>query len=196
VANFFESADISQSKKKVLNSALTLFVEKGFFNTSIPDLVRHSGVSTGSIYHAFKDKETLAEELMGLLLDRIEMDQMLILSEYTSPKDQYYQLVKWKFQMAIDYPHFQQFVLYARHREFLPDLLPVCTAKPFMVMRGVVEKAQQVGLLREMDLQAASAIMYGGALQLMKLHLEGVLKTDLMQHLDSVTEAAWSALEA
>ena len=47
------------------------FVKKGFFNTSIPDLVEDSGVSTGSIYHAFKDKQSIAESLMETLLEQI-----------------------------------------------------------------------------------------------------------------------------
>lgn len=84
--DFFKDSEATASQKKVLNSALVLFVEKGFFNTSIPDLVKHSGVSTGSIYHAFKDKETLATRLMKLLLDKLETDQANILKKYTVPK--------------------------------------------------------------------------------------------------------------
>ncbi len=100
MANFFDASDISASKKRILQSALTLFVEKGFFNTSIPDLVEHSGVSTGSIYHAFKDKEALATELMHHLLATIEAEQADILARHQTVKARYFALVEWMLRFA------------------------------------------------------------------------------------------------
>lgn len=194
--NFFEDVDASRSKKKVLDSALVLFVEKGFFNTSIPDLVAHSSVSTGSIYHAFKDKEALATELMTLLLDKIDADQSKVLVQYDSPREQYNHMVEWLLQMTLDYPHATQFILYARHREFMPGVPPICSSKPFMMLRSVVEAAQTDGELRQMDIWVASSIAYGGVLRLMQLYLDGMIDTPLMSHREELTEAGWRALKA
>ncbi|MDG4812268.1 TetR/AcrR family transcriptional regulator [Hydrogenovibrio sp. 3SP14C1] len=195
MANFFEEADISASKKRILNSALVLFVEKGFFNTSIPDLVAHSGVSTGSIYHAFKDKEQLATTLMDLLLDKVEADQAGLLSTHSGCWQRYYHLAKWLFEMTEDFPHVMQFILYARHREFMPTIQPLCSSKPFMTLRSVLEQGQQAGELRTMDLMVASSIAYGSILRLIQLHLDGVAPEPLKEHLDELTSAAWRAIK-
>lgn len=194
MSNFFESADISVAKKRILNSALILFVQKGFFNTSIPDLVAHSGVSTGSIYHAFKDKETLATELMRNLLETIETEQMTILAQHHAVKARYFALVNWMLHFAERYPDAEQFILYARHKEFMPGLAPICSSKPFMILRDVIQDGQDKGVLRPMDVMVASSIAYGSVLRLIQLSLDGVLTSPLMSHFDELTEAAWRAL--
>ncbi|MGC9386620.1 MAG: TetR/AcrR family transcriptional regulator [Hydrogenovibrio sp.] len=192
--NLFETAHISASKKRILNSALILFVEKGFFSTSIPDLVRHSGVSTGSIYHAFKDKESLATQLMQHLLETIEAEQLDVLGQHTGVKARYFALVRWMLQFAERYPEAEQFILYARHKEFMPGLAPICSSKPFMILRDVIQEGQDEGVLRPMDVMVASSIAYGSVLRLIQLSLDGVLTTPLMSHFDELTEAAWRAL--
>jgi AcrR family transcriptional regulator len=50
--------------------------ENGYGNTSVADVARHAGVSTGSFYHQFKDKRecmlTSFKELFGRLLNEVE----------------------------------------------------------------------------------------------------------------------------
>ncbi|WP_433942960.1 TetR/AcrR family transcriptional regulator [Paenibacillus sp. SN-8-1] len=48
-----------QTKKKVADSARTLFVQKGYARTSIEDIVAETGSSKGNIYYHFKSKEGL-----------------------------------------------------------------------------------------------------------------------------------------
>lgn len=192
--NFFEEVDIPASQQKVLNSALILFVSKGFFKTTIPDLVKHSGVSTGSIYHAFRDKEMLARELMRHLLNQIEAEQAQVLSANQDVKSRYFALVEWMLRFAEKYPEVEQFILYARHKEFMPSVEPICSSKPFMTLRDVIHDGQQLGVLRKIDVMVASSIAYGGVLRLIQLSLDGVVTTPLMSHFDELTEAAWRAL--
>jgi TetR/AcrR family transcriptional repressor of nem operon len=52
-------------REKVLRSAMTLFMEKGYNKTSMPDLKKATGLHPGSIYCAFENKR-------GLLLASIE----------------------------------------------------------------------------------------------------------------------------
>ena len=56
----------------VLDSALTLFTERGYFSTSVHDIGRAAGVSIGSIYHHFGDKEGIAGALYAQLGSRME----------------------------------------------------------------------------------------------------------------------------
>lgn len=47
------------SLEKVLRAAKSLFLEKGFEETTITEISRVSGVSVGSIYHRFADKQAI-----------------------------------------------------------------------------------------------------------------------------------------
>lgn len=53
----------AQRREAILAAALRCFLDKGFTATTIDDIRRQSGASTGSIYHQFETKEQIAEAL-------------------------------------------------------------------------------------------------------------------------------------
>jgi AcrR family transcriptional regulator len=69
-----------RTRRDLLDAGRALFVEKGFFETSISDLVTRSGVGTrGAFYHHFKDKA----ELFRAVFEEVERD--LTLRSLASP---------------------------------------------------------------------------------------------------------------
>lgn len=58
-----QSANTASRRQAILDAALTCFVSKGFTETTMEDIRRISGASTGSIYHHFANKEMLARAL-------------------------------------------------------------------------------------------------------------------------------------
>ncbi len=50
-------------RKAILDAALSCFASKGFTETTMEDIRKISGASTGSIYHHFSNKEMLARAL-------------------------------------------------------------------------------------------------------------------------------------
>ena len=192
--SYIHSKKLSKTQEKLLNSALFLFVEKGYFNTSIPDLVQHSSVSTGSIYHAFKDKEAIANALMRALLEQIENEQQAILDQHHSSWERFYVLSKWMIETAYQHPHVMQFVLNARHKEFLPNLPPICSSQPFLTLRNVIQQGMDDGELKEMDLMIAASSSFGGVLRLIQLGLDGMLSEPLPTYLDQITQVSWQGI--
>jgi len=53
-----------KSREKILQSAVELFLEKGYEATSVNDICKHAGVSKGSFYHYFETKQVLFLSLM------------------------------------------------------------------------------------------------------------------------------------
>ena len=53
-----------EKEKKILDSALKLFTEKGFKNTSIQEIVDNAGVAKGTFYLYFKDKYDIQDYLV------------------------------------------------------------------------------------------------------------------------------------
>ncbi len=60
-----------QSKEVILFSALTLFSEKGYYNTSISDIAKYAKISKGLMYNYFKSKEELLETILSHSLEHI-----------------------------------------------------------------------------------------------------------------------------
>jgi hypothetical protein len=98
--------------------------------------------------------------------------------------------------MTRDDPMTMRFVLLAKHREFLSDEPPICSSRPFAMMRAVLEDGIASGEVREIDSWVAASAMFGGALRMMNLSLDGVLKAGLEQYLDQVVDCGWRAVRS
>jgi len=58
-------------KRELLLIAEKLFIEKGFQQTSVDDILLASGISKGGFYHYFKSKDELLSESINSLLDEV-----------------------------------------------------------------------------------------------------------------------------
>jgi AcrR family transcriptional regulator len=71
--------DPGAANKKVLQSAATraellrvaadLFAERGYVGTALDEIAKKAGLTTGALYHHFRDKRALFDALVGHLLD-------------------------------------------------------------------------------------------------------------------------------
>lgn len=183
-------------KQKVLSTALELFSEKGYFNTSVHDIRKAAGVSTGAIYHHFENKEALAKSLYETLLSDMNEAIENACMNKTGCLDKSHAIIEKMFQLTMDRPREMQFVLLAQHREYLPEEPPICSSKPFQAMKNIVAEGIKNKEVRKMDSWVAATAMFGGALRMMNLQLDGVLKKSLNKYLDEVVECAWLGIKA
>ncbi len=122
------------ARQEILEAALRLFSAKGYFCTSMQDVRREAGVSIGAIYHYFRNKEEIATALYDSLLEQMSARTGHYLDTAETFAEACQALIRYLFAMAEEAPHALQFLLYARHREFLPDKSPICTARPFELL--------------------------------------------------------------
>ncbi|MHB8066006.1 MAG: helix-turn-helix domain-containing protein, partial [Ruminiclostridium sp.] len=53
-------------REEILSVGLDLFIRKGYAATKISDIAEHVGMSVGLLFHYFKSKEKLYEELVTI----------------------------------------------------------------------------------------------------------------------------------
>lgn len=183
-------------REKVLDTALRLFTNKGYFNTSMRDITRESEVSTGSIYHYFKDKEGVAAALYQDLIARMCDELQNIVETHDSAHDQCQAVVRLLFQITEKEPEVMAFMLYVKHREFLPRERPVCSSEPFEMMRSMVQRGMDRGEIERRDVLATSSCLFGGAIRVITSQLDGILDKPIAHYLDDVWTCSWRAVAA
>lgn len=57
--------------EQILNTALSLFCEKGYYSTSIEDIARQAEISKGLLYHYFKSKEEVLAALVEIRINDV-----------------------------------------------------------------------------------------------------------------------------
>ncbi len=78
------------TKEKLINSAIKVFSEKGFFNTKVSDIVGEAGVAQGTFYIYFKSKEEIFFEIVQMVVDQISN----IIDKYTTYEDETRRVIK------------------------------------------------------------------------------------------------------
>ncbi len=90
-----------KSKDNIVDSALDLFSEKGFFNTSVRQIAKKANVSIGLMYNYFSSKEELLTSITNKalkLIDNIISDDPKLSAEENIEKtlEQFFQLLESK----------------------------------------------------------------------------------------------------
>lgn len=185
-----------QIREKVLGASLVLFTQRGYFNTSVPDIARSAQVSVGSIYHYFKDKEDVARALYVGLMEGLQGELDRIAQQQATAHDRCRAVMAMLFALTESNREAMDFMLYAKHREFLPSERPVCSSKPFETMREFVKNGMSQGEIRKIDVMVATSCLFGGAIRLITARLDGVLAEPLPDRMESVWECAWRSVAA
>ncbi len=56
-------------KHELLNTAYRMFIEKGYDNTSIDDIIAKAGIAKGTYYYYFPSKEATLEAVIDMMID-------------------------------------------------------------------------------------------------------------------------------
>ena len=75
-----------ERRQRLLQCALTLFVEKGYADTPVREIIMKSGYGTGTFYNYFSDKEDIFKTLLEGFAEEIISS---INSYYSTEKDLY-----------------------------------------------------------------------------------------------------------
>lgn len=180
----------------IFETALRLFTEKGYFNTSVHDIQKEANVSIGSIYHYFKNKEAIARAIYNNLIAQMETAMVEIRATHHATHDRGKAIIAYLFTLAEQSPDKMQYMLYAIHKEFMPEEKSICSSTPFALIREMVAEGIEQKEIRPGDPVVVSACLIGGALRLIRLHLDCFLEKSLSSYLDELWELTWASLKS
>ena len=181
-------------KHIILDTALDLFTSNGYFNTSVHHIQKTAGISIGSIYHHFANKEAIAKAIYDELIDHMSQAILNIMQQHDSTKDRCQAVISYLFELTENEPRKMSYMLHVNHKEFIPDQKPVCSSVPFEMVASMVPIGMTNGEIKQMDAIAASVCLFGPALRLIHLKLDGVVKKPLWEYFDEIWDAVWAGL--
>lgn len=65
-----------EKKKKIAQAGYKLFCEKGFHHTNTNEIAKEAGVSTGIVYHYFKDKKAIFLAVMDEISPKFDFEKI------------------------------------------------------------------------------------------------------------------------
>lgn len=165
-------AEIRQrSITTIKETALELFAQKGFHNTSISDIAKAAGISKGLMYNYFDSKDALLFSILG---DAIEVGEKLFHDALASSEDAFEQLKYLTEQTIIwikaNSGYWKLLVSLAFQPEAMQKLAPTLREKEMETMGKAIEIFQRLNLERpEAEAMFYGAIMDGIVIQYIQI---------------------------
>jgi AcrR family transcriptional regulator len=145
-------ADLTEKHREVLREAMRLFAERGFRGASLRELARRVGMQQPSLYHYFRSKDELVEQILvtfgfggvgatpneGQLPERVEDYPALLAAIVTWLYDhtEWPVFVRFMFNLSLESP---------KHQKRLREMFVETTASQMHAVVGYYVTTGQIG---------------------------------------------------
>lgn len=151
-------------RDRILQAAIHVFAEKGFFVARVADVAREAGVADGTIYLYFKSKEALLQGLFEESMDRVLVWMRELAASPEPPSERLLAIFERYAQFTEDEPRLAE-VLTVQLRESGKLMAEIASQKfgEFLqILTAIIEDGQRRGHFRA-DLRARTVarVMYG-----------------------------------
>jgi len=160
---------MNPSKKKILDKAFALFITKSYDSVSMKDIQDASDVSRGAIYHHFKSKEEIYENVLQEYLLPVFIDYSTIVEDtnctlmdaiLSAVKARQSHIAVLKDIVAFkeaDFYFFKFIYQAIEHSSTFKEKVNLLTEKEFNTWRTIIQAAMRKGEIRsDIDIDSVS----------------------------------------
>lgn len=141
------------TKEKILNAALELFIENGFNETPTSLISKEAGVATGTLFHHFASKDLLINSLYLHCKDR--MISTLMDSVHNQPTFRGKVEKMWENSMlwGINNPKDYQFFMQFSYSSYISKLTRDTGLMMFNDMTTIFVEGIELDIIKDMDVE-------------------------------------------
>ncbi len=184
-----------EPQDEILLAGLTLFAEKGYFNTSLIDIKETAGTETANaFYQHFSNKQVIAATLCANIFDSLNVSVDEIRRRNNKSSEQLRGIVDLLFKLTDEAPQVMRFLLTVRYREFLPSEKPIIETSASVKIIKIIQSGINAGDIRNIDAQLAYAYFFGVVNSTLELILSGVLDKKPDIYLSQTWLTAWNTI--
>jgi AcrR family transcriptional regulator len=185
----------SETQDEILLAALKLFAVKGYFNTSLTDIVEAADIKTTSVlYQHFKNKQMIASVLYENIFDSLNVSVDDIRRRNQKSSEQLRGIVDLLFKLTDEASYVMQFLLILKIDEFLPEHKPVLETPAFIKVIKIIQAGIKAGEIRNIDPILCFSFFFGIVNNTLRMVLIGELDKNADAYLSTTWQTAWSAI--
>lgn len=163
------------NRRAILDAARDCFLEQGFEATTIRDVIRRTGLASGTFYNYFRDKHELLHALIAERMDQLTAELVAVRRRAASLREFVHGAYLAAFRAVQSDPVLHELMLrnhaaIARIYETTP--LGVSLA----ALRADIEDAPARGLMPPVDAELLAAAFYGAGYEISRLLAAGTTR--------------------
>ncbi len=185
----------NDTQNEILRSALSLFVTKGYFNTSLTEIALAAQLTqTQEIYTHFDSKQQLAATLYNNIVDSLSVSIDEIRRRNKKAAEQLHSLVDLLFKLTDEAPDVLRFLFEINVAEFLPDEKPFLETPAVNKMLKMIQLGINNGEIRSLAPMLIYSYFFGIIYTTLKLILNGILDKKTESYQSQVWLVAWNSI--
>ena len=141
----------SDKQEAILDTALTLFTERGFFGTPTSLISKEAGVATGTLFFYFKTKEDLIDTLYRRIKAEAAAAMCQGLEEETRVRDKLHRIGRNAVAWGAAYPEKMKFLELFAHSPFVSTTAQEEGMSRFLFLQDLVADGIRDGVIRDSD---------------------------------------------
>jgi TetR/AcrR family transcriptional regulator len=197
-----QNEEIRQARRQqILDAAVHVYMEKGVRGAEIGEIAEHAGVARGLVYHYYKDKLALFQDLFQQSLDGAAAFISSALNTGENPMVRLERYLRSYMESAIEQPHQVRF-----HKNIQQDITLVFEDRADEILRLSYEKlmlplattlqeAMDQGYVREMDPLLVMNVFWGSIMGAMNVFMHHPSADDLEKRKIDVITLVFQGIE-
>ncbi len=185
-------------RRQIIEAALKCFTELGYTETTMADIRKRSGASTGSIYHHFKGKDQLAAATYLEGIRSYQQGLVEAVKKHKGAKAGIYGIICYHLRWVEINMDWARYLQHMRHARFMAE-----TDKEFMELNKQFIEAftpwvkghMEAKKLRRMKRDVFTSLLLGPCQEYVRQWISGVTVTDVNKAIKELSAAAWAALK-
>jgi AcrR family transcriptional regulator len=189
--------DTDNRKDRIIRTALSIFTEKGFTETSIADICRASGASTGSVYHHFKSKGVLAASIYIEGIRDYQGGLLEVLKQKPNARKGITAIVTYHLTWVSENPEWARFLFQKRHADFMGDVEQAMNTLNVEFAKGLTDwfRARvSEGELKLLPRDVMIALILGPCQEFARMLIAGHTVSGLDQAARTIAEGVWNSV--
>jgi AcrR family transcriptional regulator len=183
----------SDKREAIFDAAVTLFAERGFHGTSVPDIAQLAGVGAGTIYRYFEGKEALVNALYQH--HKAELGKALLSGFDASapPRAAFHHFWHCAIGFAQKSPRAFQFLELHHHAPYLDDKSRALETELLGMADSFIVAASARQIFKDVPAGVLLALVWGAFRGLVQGGCEGRL-TLTKKIISQAEECVWEAI--
>ena len=182
----------TDTRDRIEQAAVRLFVEKGVTETTIKDIARAVGLSEGALYRHFDSKDELVWKAFERHYVAFAATLKALADQESTTREKVAAMIRGFCRAHDENPTLFRFLLFVQHGQ-LSKLEPG-TLTPVEVIRGVLDKAIAAREIPAQRPDLATALVFGVVLQPVTFAAYGRLPLTLSSMSERLVAASWAAV--
>ncbi len=152
-----------EKRRKIIEAAIKIFAENGYFNSRVSEIAKQAGVADGTIYIYFKSKEELLSAIFDEALNVFVEESRKTLEGITDPIEKLKKIVCLHLKhLGSNRDLAMVFQIEFRHNiVFMERLTKTKLADYFKIFEEVIKEGQEKGLFKDLNPRFCAKYIFG-----------------------------------